>query len=141
MALATTIGKSINSVLSTRGVVGGLVTASAVVGLAQGLGSQNISDAAYELTTGNPNIDQEVFGRDVSIRSLFAPMPGGTMNTIRGGGTRGMITAAVNGYSAKAFTDMNKNANQPMISNLRYANRPPEVNGSLVFGQYNSRYG
>lgn len=144
MAVANEIGKATLARIKSKTIMGTLVTGAAVAGLSKGLQSQDLSRASYDMITGNPDIDQAVFGTKIGLRELLAPipLPSTRINAMKRGGftglTAGVSSGLINGTSV---SDMNRDSNQPMVGGLRYANRPPQVNGSLVFGQYNARYG
>lgn len=124
-----------------------LFLGTAALGLTKGIGSSDISSPLYELATGNPNIDEEVFGTNVSARELLLPFPKipfpGTrgfdltrMGQMRQGGFMGLTAAWDAGLvNGTMITDMNKGNYKPMSPQSSGA---PRVDGSLVFGLKNS---
>ena len=124
-----------------------LLLGTAALGISKGVGSSDLSSSLYELTTGNPNIDEEVFGTNVSARELFLPFPKipfpGTrgfdftrMGQIRQGGLMGLSASWDAGLvNGTMITDMNRENNRPISPQSSGA---PRVDGSLVFGLKNS---
>lgn len=128
MALITRMGRSIASSaagMPRRAMIGAGLAGVGVLGAARGFNqtSGDLNDALYEITTGNPNIDEEVFGMPMSARELLLPFP-----NFPGPDFQRMRTRA-------------RMAMQPKIlgRTQAYRNRMPQVSGSMVMGQYNSR--
>jgi hypothetical protein len=69
------------------------VGGAAVHGFAKGIGSQDVSSNAYEMLTGDPNIDDYVLGRNAGLRSLMLPLPGSAVNGMTQGGFNNSIKA------------------------------------------------
>ncbi len=136
MSLLSRIGRSVagksGRTLKRTAFVGGV----GGYGLASGIGNSDISSGVYEFATGDPNIDNYIFGTDVGIRELMMPLPGGTMNTIKGGGFRGGTTALTRGMFNSSTIGRNTSAR-----NASRDPRMPFVDGNVVFGAYNSRSG
>jgi hypothetical protein len=205
---ATSVGSAVSSLGEFMGrrrwLMGAGVGVAAVSGFGSGFSSQQPDMAGdfYEMTTGNRDIDEEVFGTEMGPLGLVAPLPrlprvptvpatfiGGGVGTVAGGlggfalGSavlrargRGRIAAtlagaAVGGMGAMAGGAVGAGAglagslneqerrlvfNPTMISRsitdqrtkntaarnaARYGNPMPNVDGSMVFGQYNFRGG
>ncbi len=117
-----------------------LIGASAMHGVIKGLGETDVSSGVYELATGNPNIDEEVFGTNVGVKNLFMPLPRifdpYRIQDISRGGYTGFMSAWDAGLlNGKMMTDVNKHNSRPLSTQSSGA---PRVDGSLVFGLKNS---
>jgi hypothetical protein len=136
---------------SWRGAaIGALTVGAAAHGVSRGMNSMNFNDNFYQAVTGDPNIDEEVFGTEVGVRELLMPlrMPipftrgidFSQIGQMRQGGLGGLTAAVSGGFiNAKSVGDHFKNANDPYLT--RYNNRPPKVDGSIVFGMDKSKFG
>ncbi len=128
-------GKNVGIPESTRKyAVGAAVTGAAMSGFSSGVSQSggDLSGGIYELATGDPNIDQYVFGTDVGLRELMLPITGPNLM----------------GNQVDELWNKKRFINPTMIGRMGsaersgyYENKMPAVNGSLVFGQYNSRGG
>lgn len=85
----------------TSGTVAAGIGVAGVAGFAGGVNSEDVSSNAYELLTGDPNIDDYVLGRNASMRQLALPLPGSAVSgmapvagTLAGAGLLGGIGAA-----------------------------------------------
>ena len=117
-----------------------LFLGAAVTGISRGIRSQHtdLSSAVYELATGNPDIDKAVFGTDVSLGAVLAPIPTPIKMAV-GNGSKMMRLAAA--WDAGLINrTMVGDAYSGARSGLR-SSSAPRVDGSIVFGQYNSRFG
>lgn len=116
-----------------------LLIGATATGLTRGItGGRDISSSVYELATGNPNIDQDVFGTKVGLGSIMSPIPT-PIQVATGGGNKYLRLAA-----AWQSGMINKTTVGDHLSNARTglgSASAPRVDGSLVFGQYNSRFG
>lgn len=133
--------------ISRKGITSALVIGAAAHGISKGIGEADISGSVYELATGNPNIDEEIFGTNVGMRELLLPFPRipvpGTrgidltrMGQMRQGGFLGLSSAWSAGLiNGTMITDMNRNNQKPFSPQSSGA---PRVDGSLVFGLKNS---
>ena len=130
--------------------IGALSLGMAAHGVSRGMSSQNFNDTFYETFTGSPDIDEEIFGTELGVRELMMPLkvpfPGtrgfdvSRIGQMRQGGILGLTSAVSSGFvNSTSLGDHFKNSNDPYIK--RYNNRAPRVDGSIVFGQYNSRFG
>lgn len=149
MALISSIGKSLregsSGVRSVSNIVspaarrlgwGAALGAAAVSGFASGFSSSagNLSDIAYETLTGSPDTDNYVFGTDVGIRRLMAPMnilprpTGGVMGALSDPVKRQLLT---NGDFYGRLSSASRGG--------YFDNRMPTVDGSIVFGSYQHR--
>lgn len=130
--------------------IGAALTVSAGVGFAKGFKSSGANEAFYEMTTGNPTIDQDVLGTSLTPMQALMPMPFGKVDRAlygmpfaRSGTPRLMAalsTGLVNSKTAgAAFTG----ANHPFVEprNSYSPNAFPSVDGSIVFGMNNARFG
>lgn len=100
----------------------GAATAGAMYGGFTGA-FDGVSDGLYEIATGDPNIDNTIFGRDVGFRGLMAPLPGGHM-----------VTSARQMFEPEPYGQYGANRN-------RSYQKMPDISGQMVFGQYHSRNG
>lgn len=118
------------------------ITAAAGVGFAQGFGERNVSSQAYDFLFNDPEADQNVFGRKLSPISALAPIPMGTVNSIKAGGFRGFTSAVSSGFiNPTTIGDHFKNRSYYDDSNKDWSNRMPQVDGSIVFGLRDLRHG
>lgn len=60
----------------TSGAVAAGIGLAGASGFAKGINSKDVSSNAYELLTGDPEIDDYVLGRNTSMRQLALPLPG-----------------------------------------------------------------
>ena len=141
MALISRIGTS----LGRRAAVGAGLAAVGVLGAAKGFREESgdLNDAFYEVTTGNPNIDEDVFGMPMSPGSLLLPtprmsLPDSVRNVHMAGLNIGQMTGAVMTRDGRRRLRL---MTQPQIlgRTQAYKNRMPQVNGSVVHGLYNGR--
>lgn len=123
MALVSRFSKAAVATSVAAGIAG-------MVGFTKGLGSQDLSSGVYEMATGNPDIDEYVFGKDVGIREMMMPLPG---ERRRQTANMMMSPNTWSRYSAAAKPDYD--------GNNYFSNTPPKVDGNIVFGAYNSRLG
>ncbi len=135
--------------------VAALSVGAAAVGFTSGISSSEYTDQFYELATGNPNIDNEVFGSNLGLTQLFIPLPGPSdlktfMHGAPGAGAFGGVPRLFAGVRAGVVNTTTVSdyfrGSGPLTSNTRspmdeFRNTPPRVDGSIVFGQYNSRFG
>lgn len=140
--LLSRAGRAVTPVSSAA--LGGAVATSAAVGFARGVTSQDISGGIYEMATGDPEIDQYVFGTDMGITGLMAPglsgvpLVGGA--SARGARTRQKLKTATNSRLYQRYGAANKPSSG--YFNQRFGNSAmPQVDGSVVFGAYHSRMG
>jgi hypothetical protein len=138
MSILSKLGSSVGRKAGV-GLVGAAVMGH---GFAQGFGERNVSDNAYSLLFNDPNIDKEVFGRDLNPISALAPMPLGTVNSMKSGGLRGATASFAGGFiNSTSVGDHFKNNSYYRNENINWSNQPPKVDGSIVFGLLNSRHG
>lgn len=130
--------------------LGAAITAGAGMGFAKGFKSSGANQAFYEMTTGNPNIDQDVLGTSLSPRAALLPMPFGTVDTAlhgaplaRSGTPRLMATLRTGFVNSKTLGYAFSGASKPFVEpgNSYSPNAFPSVDGSIVFGMNNARFG
>lgn len=139
--------------LPTKTITAGLAAAAAMHGFGKGLSQSGAGDAFYEMTTGNPNIDEEVLGTNLNPASALLQLPGGRVDRalngvpgMRSGVPRLLATLPTGFVNTKtvgyALSSANKPFSQmPGSSNPYMANTMPSADGSLVFGLNNARHG
>jgi len=138
-----------------RSVAGKLgLAAVAAYGFSKGLDESGAVDSLFDLTTGNPNIDEDVLGTNLTARDMFLPsIPGipSRLNRMQYGtpgmrsGLPGVMSRMSTGIvNSKTLSAGYTQANEPFDEredNTSFSNRMPQADGSLVFGMYNSRHG
>ncbi len=135
-------GTALNLGIGQKVAIGAIGAGVAAHGFAKGFGERNVSDNAYSLLFNDPNIDKEVFGRDLNPISALAPIPFGTVNSIKSGGLRGATASFAGGFvNPTSVGDHFKNNSYYRDENINWSNQPPKVDGSIVFGLLNSRHG
>ncbi len=142
------IGKSvIERFGSTAGKAASTAGLAAVgmYGFSKGLKSSGAGDAFYDMTTGNPNIDEDVLGTNISPMSLLLSLPGSRADVMangrpfaRSGLPRLMATIPTGMVNNKMISGAYSKTNQPFVTT---PNSMPRPDGSLVFGMNNSRHG
>ncbi len=113
---------------------------------AKGVGSADLSSAMYEFASGDPDIDKYVFGTDIGIRGLMAPLPWETATRDLRGFNRTMLQRHMGARRSGYYDERNQNTmstyNRTTGRNTGagvWNNTMPQVQGDMVFGQYNMR--
>ena len=144
MALREKMGLTFGKKLGLGSKIGlGLVAAH---GFVQGMGSQGLTDDFYNLASGSPNIDKEVLGTDLSVFDMMGVIPGpsrvdmalGRVPGFRSGLPQLVASFQSGMLNGKTFSDARAKNNTSFNT---YKNTLPTVDGSIVFGAYNSRFG
>ena len=137
------VPSGIQGLRNRRGaLIGAATVAAGVQGFSSGVNSRmgDVSSAVYEMTTGDPNIDEYVFGTDVGIRELMLPLPDITPNL---GIMDNMFGEnAMNLWRNRRFLTPQMIGRTGSAQRSGYfENRMPTVNGSAVFGMREARNG
>jgi hypothetical protein len=129
-----------------------LILGASVHGITKGIGSQDISSSAYELLTGDPQIDDYTFGTNAGISDMLfpSPLPSPTKAFWHGAtgarsGLPRMIAGIQSGFLNRgSFNNYNKGNTGYGAGSLApnyYGNQLPQVDGSIVFGMSDGSHG
>lgn len=131
------IGKSVASKMGLAAV--------GAYGFSKGVTKSGAGDSFYELTTGNPNIDEDVLGTNVGPMNLLLNLPGSKTSMMMNGapgarsGLPRLIASMPTGIvNKKTIAGAFSRSSEPFSTT---PNTIPRPDGSIVFGMNNARFG